>query len=96
MEERLRHKDDDIACFSWQPLFNLPPYLDYQDIARENLQWSAALELPVASTFDGSDMRTCSDVTRELIQLITVKTVYWEKCTAENGVSCKAMPLVYC
>jgi hypothetical protein len=53
---------------------------------RENLQWSAALELPVASTFDGSDMRTSKDVTRELIQLITVKTVYWEKATAEKGM----------
>jgi hypothetical protein len=53
---------------------------------RENLQWSAALELPVASTFDGSDMRTSRDITRELIQLITVKTVYWEKATAEKGM----------
>ena len=57
-----------------------------QDIEREGLQWSSPLELPVTSTFDGSDLRTVSDVTRELIQLITVKPVHWEKATAEKGM----------
>lgn len=56
-----------------------------QDIARENLEWTAALQLPVMSTFDGSDLRNVKDITRELIQLITIKQVHWEKATAEKG-----------
>eukprot|EP01135_Chromosphaera_perkinsii_P010233 Nk52_evm6s2062 gene=Nk52_evmTU6s2062 len=70
------------APFHSRYMKNVPDVVS-SDINRLSLQWDSLLNIPVYSTFDGSDLREClKDVTLQVVDLICTKQVMWERATS--------------
>eukprot|EP01134_Creolimax_fragrantissima_P001062 CFRG1062T1 len=54
------------------------------DIKREGLEWSTKLEVPVWSTFDGTNLEKYADLTTRMVSLICNETVNFEAATSHK------------